>query len=432
MEAKTQPPIQITQDSPTTGQSRAIDQFHVQGDLAVICETVLTVHQNNAESWEVVDYGIPAIVANENGLQICVGDFETGDVVRRIPVNSTADYSVCKDYFHVVTCPIREGTTGSTSESATMYGLSFTDTTIAEKVVRAVKQLVSSGESLECENGSTPPAKRPKLAEEQVDIEDWVVIEKEDIPQADVAGDKQESRTDEESGEEGEEGVDAAFGTLRKSFKRKKTKVLPDNAEGHKGKKISEPIDFKHLTHVSTESTVGQLKMIISGKGAPVSAAPTTLEDKGDIEMQVSAAEPEPKSGEPVSLPMTASIDSITSTSVADSTHRRVPSETTIPPPPVPKIARIVPDPPTVSDHEVLLMEIAHFDRNKLRPVNREEIARTPNMPDSQDEHLDLNSLLKSGLDRMRSKLQLSFSRMVSITSTDDEFDDFDFPLVQN
>ncbi len=387
----------------TTSSSDAISQVPKRAELAIVCETILTVHQSKGDEhkvWEVVDYGIPAIVSNREGLQIHVGDVETGEVVRRIPVDTASHYSVSNDYFHVLTC---DGMSGSECEPATVYGLSFTHVNVAKKVVKAVERLAPSEDSLG-EGGTITSAKRPKLAEEGVSLDDRVVNEKEDVP-------SQEEEA--EAGEDGDESVDAAFGTLRKSFRRKKTKIAAADSQG--GKEISAPVGFKHLIHVDTESTVGQLKAVMSGEQALLDAArhESQVSGQGDLPAEAEPV-PEPSKPQP-NVPPSPPV--VIPTPPAPPTHKRALSRTRIP----------VPAPPTLSDHEALLIEITQFNRNRLRPVDREEIARTPNMPDSKEEHVDLNSLLRSGLERMRGKLELSFSHMSSITSTgEDEFDDFD------
>lgn len=390
--------------------SPAINKLHMQEELALVCETILILHQckqGEQQAWEVVDCGIPAIVSSKKGLEIYIGSFETGEAVHKIPVNSSSQYSVCKDHFHVLTNSKsdHEGTTHSECEAVTVYGLSFTNISIAKKVAKAVKQLEKSLAGCD----PLPATKRPRLSEE-VSNDDRVLAEKHDIPPEGEQSDKEDEGTG--------EGVDAAFGTLRKSIRHKKTKVSGAGDKEHGRKEISSPTDFKHLTHVSIESTVGHLKAVISGEVKSTNIAPVT-QQASEVDV----------------TPAKSRKEELHTTEVQTCTHEpttresEVQATTSCHPVPNPSLLGnklSIPDPPMLSDHEALLTQIAQFDRKNLRPVSPGEV-ETRCMPDSPTQTVDLNSLLKSGLEHMRSKLQLSFSRLASITSTgEDEFDDFD------
>ena len=448
-------------------RQRVINDICKQGGMVVMCETVVTVLRNDQEkeAWEVVDYGIPGVVANENELIVCVGDYESGEIVHQFNIDSNSDYRAFKDHFHVFSSH-----RGSLAES---FGLSFADVSVAKKILSAVKQLVPQVGTGE-ENGDTvPPAKRQKVEEEEGENgvgndkqttcdEDWVIIEPEDIPpqakedtpphakeedtppqakEEDTPPQAKEEDThpqakedtppqakeedtppqakedtppqakEEDTPPEGEEEVDVPFG-IRKSFRRKKV-----NTEESAAMEISAPTDFKHVSHVGSETSIVQLTAAISGSQTEI--------EGGKAEAETITRPPEPVVSEtkqpsiPPPPPQLAL------------TRKRTSPKTKVPPLPI--VGVNLPEPPPISDHDALLQEVIRFDRTKLRRVTLEDIACTKNMPDS--EGVSLHSLLKSGLDKMRGKLQLSHqtSRMASITSNGAEegFDDFDFPLFE-
>ena len=409
-------------------RQQAISTLCQDGGVVVVCETVVALHENDhgEQKWKVVEYGIPAVIGSRKRLVICIADVESGETVREIRIDSSSQYQAHKDHFHVFV-PSKES-------NQQCYGFSFVDVGVAKKVFSVIKQLAQfSGPNAKDE--STPPsAKRQKMDKDLAQGEsdnglgdDWVVIEPEDMPsESQVKSSGQAAEPENQQQVIADEGVDAPFGFGRKRKKEKEPHVL----------EISSPTDFKHVIHIGSESSIGTLTsaILVASQG---SQEPGSPEKKVESE---SKSKPETtESGtirsssfeelEPAEVSSTTQLPRVLV--LPSPTRKRLPSETKIPP--VPRIGFNLPEAPPLSDHEALLLEISTFDRTKLRRITPEEIAQTKNMPDSQESSITLNSLLKSGLDKMRSKLQHAwqFSRMGSISGSGDEegFDEFDFPL---
>ena len=386
--------------SPTERQ-QAINKLFKGGGFVLVNETLISVHQSKPGGcgWNVVDYGIPAVVATEERCVICVADVNTGVTVREFKIDYSSQYTALEDHFHVFSHQ------DSDSEKSYFYGLSFPNVSIAKTLLSIISELVASD----------PLSKRGRLGEvEETEFEDWIKIEWKDVSKTEEAaeGDGKGSDMETVEGDGKEEEVDAPFRFGKKQ--KKQPRVL----------EISSPMDFKHISHVGSDTSISRLTSAIAGKDEPLLAEGNRPEE---AEPTKATSEPVVSSTKDIS-PLEA--DKLPSADVSSTTHfpkpPPQPPETRIPP--EPKIGVNIPGPPALSDHETLLKEIIHFDRTKLRPVTLEDIARTKNMPDSLDEPLSLQSLLKSGLEKMREKLQGKFSRMATISGNEEEegFDDFD------
>ena len=405
-------------------REQAIGRLCQEGGVVVVCETVVTLLENDQEEqkWTVVEYGIPAVVRSKGNVMICIADVESGETVREITVDSGSRYQIREDHFHVLV--------PSEGSNQQCYGFSFVDVSVAKKVFSAVKQLARFSGPGTTEDGSEPTSsKRQKLDADGDSSDDglggeWVVI---DTPpksreRSPGGGGVAETENQPAAGE----GVDSPFGFGRK--RKKETRVM----------EISAPKDFRHIAHVGSESSIGVLTSVITGQGSQEPGSPgkkTESESSSKTTKSGGLTESGTKRSSSFEELEPAEVSSTTPTPklppVPSPTRKRLPSETRIPP--EPKIGLHLPEPPPLSDHEALLVEITTFDRTKLRRITAEEIAKTKNMPDSQERSVTLNSLLRSGLDKMRSKLQLTWqlSRMGSISSNGEEdgFDEFDFPL---
>jgi len=385
-------------------RQQAISKLYEGGGFVLVNETVVSVHQSEPGGcrWNVVDYGIPAVVATEERFVICIADAYTGVTVREFKIDSSSQYTALKDHFHVFSHQVPD------SERSYFYGISFPDVSIAKMLLSIISELVSSD----------PLPKQGKQGEvEDTEFEDWVKIEWKDVPKTEEAEENGKgSGVDTAKGDGKDEEVDAPFRFGKKQ--KKQPRVL----------EISAPTDFKHISHVGSETSISKLSSAIEGKDLPLPA------EGAESEAEITKMTSEPvESSAKHDLPSEAVKLPISSTPAVATTHSPKASPAKIQPPdtripPEPKIGVNIPGPPPLSDHEALLQEIVHFDRTKLRTVTMEDIARTKNMPDSQDEPLSLQSLLKSGLEKMREKLQGKFSRMATISGNDEEegFDEFD------
>lgn len=399
-------------------REEAIGRLCRGGGVIVLCETVVTLMENDPKEkkWQVVDYGIPAVVRNEGNLVICIADVESGETVREIAVDFSSRYQVREDHFHVLV-----PTEGSDQQC---YGFSFVDVSVAKKVFSAVKQLAKLSGAGIAEDSSGPTAPKRQKVDQDGDSDDglssdWVVI---DMPAEKPPGEASETEMREaveaESRELGE-GVDSPFGFGRK--RKKESQVM----------EISAPKDFRHVAHVGSESSIGVLTSVMAGAGSQDDEKKIESEGSSRTNKSAPAEAGTKRSSSFEEAEVSSTTPAPRVPPLRSPTRKRIPSETRIPP--EPKIGLNLPEPPPLSDHEALLVEISTFDRTKLRRVTPEEMAKFKNMPDSQERSITLHSLLKSGLDKMRSKLQLTWqsSRMGSISSSGEEdgFDEFDFPL---
>lgn len=197
-----------------------------EGGLLVAFETIGTLHQcshleleavsdeealSTILQWEVVGYGIPVIMANKNGVSLCLADVESGDKLCGFTISSASQYTVIKDDFHIFTKP------------SGCFGIGFSHSTVAQRIFAILKCTVACAclasveeEDAEEVEGIEPPPKR---------------------------------RHTDECGDEdvGEDQVDTVF------HKKEKKKVV-----------ISEPNDFQHLTHIGKDTSIIQLTQALS------------------------------------------------------------------------------------------------------------------------------------------------------------------------
>lgn len=208
----------------------AVQKLCNEGGLLVAFETIGTLYQcvyaeqntvfdealSTLLQWEVVGYGVPVMMANKNGVALCLADVESGDKLCSFTISEASQYTVIVDDFHIFTKP------------SGCFGIAFSDSIVAGKVFEALKRTVpctrlaaAEDEEVEEDEGIEPSPKRKHIDE-----------------------------GDNESVEEVDQGEDDVDGTIRK----KKKKHL----------EISEPQDFQHLSHIGDDASIFQLTKVLS------------------------------------------------------------------------------------------------------------------------------------------------------------------------
>lgn len=363
--------------------------------------------------WEVLEYGIPVLLSNENGVVLCLADVESGDKLCEFTITSSSQYVALDDgQFHLIT------------ETSGCYGISYANTKVGERIMAYLKRAVAC----------VPPDPEP------------------------VGG----ARVEEDGGEL--EEVDGPFNRRQSKKKKKEKKERPT---------ISEPQNFQHLSHVGAEASVGQLSEAMSwtdtlkGRGrlsttsssvsipmynckevetvstasfvqefpapapttppAPAPAGPpppapppppaviappakVVLKKKRDAnspasdpgKMLSSIAEElkkgvvlRPVGGDRSSMESKKSFDSIQEELKQGVVLRSVRSERTM----------TLPPPPRRNQSEQLLFEISTFRRKKLRHVSSSGNSMTDSPSITAPGDKSLESVMKRGLDKMMGKL---------------------------
>ena len=226
--------------------------------------------------------------------------------------------------------------------------------------------------------------------------------------------------------------------------------VLADEVDGtlkrtKKGVEISNPTDFKHHSHVVTNTPLSTFIAALTG---------TAIAQLGVTESVPASVKTPAMSvlSTPDTTPSLAA-ETINPTSTVSAVQDTPPpppppSSQGAPPPPPPPPPPIKPPPPPLQlplrgktrtlpaapptmDQGALISELAKFSRLTLRRVNKDAVSQSTNMPDSVVE-TDLTKVLKSSLNRMRPKLQSEFTAScvtVCNDGTENGKDDFDGPL---
>ena len=200
-----------------------------EGGFVVKFETVVTLHQcalfegeeetdsgdgsggNDQPSaafyWEVLQYGMPVVIANKNGVVFCLADIESGDKICEFPLWSSSQYITVDGHFHII------------AEPTGCYGISFDDSTLGERVLVLLKRAMSCPSFGDEEDNLEPSAKQRRVEDDS----------------ADGSGDE----------------VDGPFGK-RPKLKQKRSL------------EISEPTNFEHLYHVGVDASIAQLTQAMS------------------------------------------------------------------------------------------------------------------------------------------------------------------------
>jgi len=126
--------------SPATERQEAIDKLFEKGGFLLLNETLVSVHKSEpaaeGQKWDIVDYGIPAVIATKDKkVVIYIADANTGVPRHNFNIEASSRYTALKDHFHVFRY--------EDSESF-VYGLNFPDVGIAKKLFSAISQLVPS------------------------------------------------------------------------------------------------------------------------------------------------------------------------------------------------------------------------------------------------------------------------------------------------
>ena len=365
----------------------------------IVNETLVSVHRSGPEGhgWDTVDYGIPAVIATKDKLVMCIADAKTGAVVHKFKIESSSQYTALKDHFHIFRHE------GCGREDSFVYGFSFPDLVIAKTLLCAISELIPSN----------PSSKLHKLDE----------VEETDFGEVHEAG----KAVKEEEREEVIEEVDGPFFTLGRKPKKKR-RVL----------EISAPTDFRHLNHVEMpvrRHSTGEGMEVEKAEAEPLTVPLTEpLTEPLTVPLTEPLTEPLTVPVEPSTLPFEGIKPSEETPSGGETVPRAdqtAPPEETQPSiaeiPPEAEIEFNIPEAPPMSDQDALLNEIRHFDTTKLRPVSQVDIASMS--VSSEDDPFSMQSLLKSGLEKMREKLQRQFSRTCMATicgsGEEEEMDEF-------
>lgn len=202
-----------------SGNQRKVQTLCESGGLQVTFETIATLHQcalfeedtDGTDSpsaslhWEVLQYGIPVVIANENGVVLCLADLETGDKVCEFQVTTSSQYVMLDSHFHVL------------AVSCGFFGISFHDGAAAEKLMTLLKRVVP------CVSEDVSPSPKQRRVEDEATEGDRVEMD----------GDM----------------TDGLF-HRRKSREKSPMKVRP---------MISDPKDFQHLSHVGPDAAIADL-----------------------------------------------------------------------------------------------------------------------------------------------------------------------------
>ena len=358
-----------------------LTSLYKRGGFVIACETVITLHKITSDTtkWEIVGYGILAILAKGKELSLFVGDVHSGELKHEFALGTSSKYSLQKDHFHTFL-----------SADGDFCGLSFVDTCIAQKMYRVISQLLPKGDEMEA-----PPTKRHKL---NGDYDDWVVINSEDVPKI-VDSD--------EATEKGVDEPDFSF------FKKEKKKFTVDD--------ISGPSYFRRTSLGGTEQVSKPSVSEASGKqdetqesvemGTKRSSSFVALEATAPIEItKVETTTESAASGthDASSTSELASRSSFTSMSSYTSSNFSLPEP-----------------PEYLGSHDALLYQINTFDRRRMHHVTEEEVSETRSHEESQSTML---SILQSGFNSMLPKLQAMCPTVATVNSSGEEdgFDDFD------
>lgn len=389
--------ITTTDDQTTTtdDQSRQsadrrrefLASLHTRGGFILACKTVVTLHQvatseSGASKWEIIDYGILALLSKQDELSLMIGDVESGDLRHEFAVTLSSRYTVSKSHFHMFL-----------TSDGKLCGMSFVDVSVAEKVTKVIRRLIPVPEGVSKEDDVIPSVKRVKVGD------NYSSINSGDAPV--VGEDNEGSGNTEDSNKEGTDETD-----FHLFSKKKKDAFTIDD--------ISGPSYFRHLTGEAAPG--GSLKG--AGPGGQGSGIEGTFErgtKRSDSFMEVTSSDQQPLPEKPENVQVASSTSDISSsTSFASSFSG---SSTELPEPPE-----------LVSSHDTLLSQINTFDRRTLHHVNPEEIANSKNKTDSRKR--SLTSIFKNGFDQLLPKLQAlrQVSTVATISSSGEEggFDDFD------
>lgn len=452
----------------TDNRRRKVQELCEGGGLQVTFETVATLHQcalfeegeggtdSKDESlpsatlhWEVLQYGIPVVIANSNGVVLCLADIETGEKVCEFHITASSQYVALDGHFHML------------AVSCGCFGISFADTGAGEKLLALLKHVAPSvedaGEDLE------PSTKQRIETGKMEDGEDAGGEE-----ELDAGGEEEE----EAGGGEGEMGGDEVDFGLPHRRKSKEKRVRPT---------ISNPKDFQHLSHVGEDTAISEftksmnwtdtlkrkeriVSQVLSSDVPMYSREVDTMSTTSFLEFEATSPPPPPPGPLPPPPPpppavapppakivlkkKTAATEVLGSTDLRSSLAEELKRGVVLRPVGSDKSSissdksfdslqeelkkgvvlrsaktngvMTLPMPPKRNQSEILLFEIKTFRRKKLRHVS----VSSANMTDFPDDK-SLESVMKKGLASMSKKLSvLKISNVGAVTGTgEDTFD---------
>lgn len=249
------------------------------GGLLVHFETIGTLHQcalfeeekKEADSgekslsadlyWEVLGYGIPIVIANMNGVVLCLADIDSGDKICEFHISDGSQYVAMNNDFHVFTRP------------SGCFALGLADECVGAKLLTLLKRVVPSISKLTSDREEVlePASKQPRTASD---------------------GDIDEEEPDGGS-------VDEPDGMFhRKKEKKEKREKTPIE--------ISGPTHFEHICHVGDNTPLSQLTQAMSWtdtlkrskKSGDITFVPipmySTSDDVMEVPTQEETTEPPP------------------------------------------------------------------------------------------------------------------------------------------
>jgi hypothetical protein len=339
-----------------------------------------------SSKWEVLSYGILAVISKKDDLSLMIGDVDSGELLHEFHLLSSSRYTIQKSHFHTFV-----------SSDGKVVGMSFVDVSVAEKVSQVLRQLssVATGEVAEGDD-VIPPAKRAKVAADN--YSEWVIISSEDVPPI-TETNKATGAIEREGRGEGIEETD--FGLFSRKHEKEKFKI--DD--------ISGPSYFRHLTNTESgpvEPGTSKSGVESGDGGEDVEKRTGTFErgTKRSSSFMEFESQTEPQAGIEDAATSTGGITS--STSVASSFSGS---------------SFGMPEPPAhLSDHDTLLSQISTFDRRRLHHISPEEIAKMKNKTDSRRKR-SITSMFRNGFDQLLPKLQAlrQISTVATITSAGEE-----------
>ena len=387
------------------------------------------------QQWQTVDYGIPAVTVESGTLQFRIYDMTTGEILRRFSLSEDSCYSELSSHFHAfVDC-----TCSQDVDKVHCFGISTPDEAVAKKMLAVVNRTIPHANRSLSELG-VPPPKRGKFENEGSD-DDWVIIEPEDVPEAQGEGAVMDD------GGSNDDETDSALVRLRAGTKRrrksqeKKTRSLV----------ISEPKEFRHIAHVGQDTSVSNMTKAMSvdiSQSQDISSMGGSVEPGTEETMSLVEVPPEdlpaapPTAPPPVPPPPPPVVKPpapVVFGKRSSGTGTLKPAQSQNPTISLDEILRtrgtlrpvkgkkVVPDPPPKPDRTKLVSEINTFDRNTLKHIEHKDKDST-----DVDDPNCLQSILRAGLEKMREKLITDFSHLGIVDSKGDEYgfgDECDGPL---
>ena len=382
------------------------------------------------QQWQIVDYGIPVVIAESGTLQLRIHDVTSGEMLRRFSLTEDSCYSEMSSHFHAfVDC-----TRTQDVDKVHCFGISTPDEAVAKKIITAVKRIIPLADRSLSELG-VPPPKRGRFENEGESYDDWVIIEPSDLLE-----DQAESMVMDDGGNDDDEtdsalGVRLRTGTKRRRRSQEKTRSLI----------ISEPKEFRHIAHVGQDTSVSNMTKAMSvdiSQSQDISSSilePGTEETtslnfvpQGDLPVPPPVGPPAPVPPPPP--PVVKPPAPVILGKKSSGTGTLKPSQSQNPVVSLDEILKkrgtlrpvrgqkIVPEPPPKPDRTKLVSDINTFDRNTLKHIEHKKDKDSTDVDDPNC----LQSILRASLEKMREKLTTDFSQL-QIGNVDSKGDEYGF-----